>query len=187
MTQINLIPWREKKREQEKKYFLSILLICILIDFFVIFLVHVYVANLMGNQITRNNMLRKEIFIMDDQIKEIKNLQKIREILIARMSIIQHLQSTRTLMVHLFDELIKIIPYGAYFTQIKEKNKYISFIGYAKSNTSISILMKNIERNEWLHTPVLNKIKRREKQQTVDYEFKLTCLLAPSFQVGKTL
>ncbi|QMT59645.1 PilN domain-containing protein [Legionella sp. PC997] len=194
MTQINLLPWRELKREQEKKLFMTMLLLCIVLSAFIVFLINSYASGLVSNQTTRNEMLQKEINDMDAQIKEIKNLKKTKELLISRMSIVQHLQSTRTLMVHLFDELINVIPAGVYFTQINGKNDVITVIGYAESNTFVSILMRNIENNEWLHDPVLSQIKREDqdkdknkdnnKQESAENEFKLTFVLAPQFQIG---
>ncbi|MCW8398262.1 PilN domain-containing protein [Legionella sp. PATHC038] len=192
MTQINLLPWRELKREQEKKLFTIMLLVCVVAAAFIVFLINSYASGLVSNQITRNQMLQKEINAMDAQLKEIKNLEKTREMLISRMSIVQHLQSTRTLMVHLFDELINITPSGVYLTQVEGKNDIISVIGYTESNTFVSILMRNIENNDWLHNPVLSEIKGeendkdkdKEKQQSTENEFKLTFVLAPQFQIG---
>ncbi|HHF7365044.1 TPA: PilN domain-containing protein [Legionella bozemanae] len=188
MTQINLLPWRELRREQEKKLFTAILLACIVAAAFIVFLINSYASGLVRNQVTRNQILQKEINSMDAQIKEIKNLQKAREMMISRMSIVQHLQSTRTLMVHLFDELINIIPSGIYLTQVEGKNDVITVSGYTESNAFVSILMRNIENNDWLHNPLLSEIKKEEdekkKQHTANNEFKLTFVLAPQFQIG---
>ncbi|KTD74054.1 PilN domain-containing protein [Legionella tucsonensis] len=188
MTQINLLPWRELKRDQEKKLFTTMLLVCIVAAAFIVFLINSYASGLVSNQVTRNQMLQKEINTMDVQIKEIKNLQKAREMIISRMSVVQHLQSTRTLMVHLFDELINVTPAGIYLTKIEGKNDVITVSGYAESNTFVSMLMRNIENNDWLHNPLLSEIKKEEnekkKQQSAENEFKLTFVLAPQFQIG---
>ena len=191
MTQVNLLPWRELKREQEKKLFTLMLLVSIVASAFVVFLINSYASGLVSNQVTRNQMLQKEINTMDAQIKEIKNLQKAREMIISRMSVVQHLQSTRTLMVHLFDELINITPSGVYLTQVEGKNDVITLSGYTESNTFVSILMRNIENNDWVHNPLLGEIKKedneKKKQQSASNEFKLTFVLAPQFQIGITL
>lgn len=168
------------------------LLVCVVVAAFIVFLINSYASGLVSNQITRNQMLQKEINTMNAQLNELKNLQKAREMLISRMSIVQHLQSTRTLMVHLFDDLINIMPSGVYLTQVEGKNDVITVLGYTESNTFVSMLMRNIENNDWLHDPRLTEIKRdennkdkdKEKQQSTENEFKLTFLLAPQFQIG---
>lgn len=174
-----------------KKLFTLMLLVSIVASAFVVFLINSYASGLVSNQVTRNQMLQKEINTMDAQIKEIKNLQKAREMIISRMSVVQHLQSTRTLMVHLFDELINITPSGVYLTQVEGKNDVITLSGYTESNTFVSILMRNIENNDWVHNPLLGEIKKedneKKKQQSASNEFKLTFVLAPQFQIGITL
>lgn len=44
--------------------------------------------------------------------------------------------------------------------------------------------MKNIENNEWIHSPVLSEIKKEDRQEPANNEFKLNFVLAPQFQLG---
>ena len=125
-------------------------------------------------------MLQKEITSLDEQIKEIKALKQIRSSLIARMAIIKNLQSTRTLMVHLFDELIKIVPSGVYVYKLERKTDEVTLWGYSEANTNISILMSNIESNTWLQTPILTQIKKMDdSKQAANNEFSLNFILKP--------
>ena len=182
MTEINLLPWRERKREQEKKFFTTMLLSGMVIAVVIVFLINYYASNLVNNQTERNQMLQKEIAVLNDQIKEIKALKLIREALISRMSIVQNLQSTRTLMVHLFDELLKVLPPGVYVTKLERQNDIVSLWGYSESNTNVSILMRNIENNDWIQNPLLTEIKKNdEKKQPADNEFKLNFILKPKY------
>lgn len=182
MTQINLLPWRENKRQLEKKRFTAQFIACVVMALFTVYLTNKCSYRFVNNQYLRNKILQKEISNMDNQLKEIKNLAMNREKLISRMSIMQNLQMTRTLIVHLFDELTKVMPLGVYLIKMEEHNKVISITGYAESNTYISILMKNIENNKWLHHPALSEIKRADNQQAADNEFKLTFMLGSRSQ-----
>ncbi|KGP64164.1 pilus assembly protein PilN [Legionella norrlandica] len=182
MTEINLLPWREQKREQEKKLFTTLLLIGIAASAAIVFLINSYASHLISNQTERNQSLQKEITSLDEQIKEIRALKQIREGLVSRMSIVRNLQSTRTLMVHLFDELIKITPPGIYITKLQREHDVVTLWGYSESNTSISILMRNIEANVWIQNPVLTEIKTNvEKKQPPNNEFKLSFVLKPKY------
>lgn len=182
MTQINLIPWREQKREQEKKLFTTMLLIASVISVCIVFIINSYAHYLISNQTERNQILKEEITSLDKKLIEIKSLKRTREELVSRMAIIQDLQSTRTLMVHLFDELIKISPTGIFISKLERKNDVVSLSGYAESNTNISILMTNIENDPWMRTPVLMEIKNvDEKKQAANNEFNLTFILKPKY------
>ncbi|MFT4058344.1 MAG: PilN domain-containing protein [Legionella sp.] len=184
MTQINLLPWREQKRTQEKKIFIILLLACVTTVGAIVFLVNCYTSDLVSNQITRNQMLRQEIMIYDAQIKEIKHLEKVRGILISRISIVRNLQSMRVLIVHLLDELIKVTPAGIYLTHIEGKNNQITLTGFSQSNTFVLQEMKNIEKSDWIRNPILNEIKKRnDKNQREDNEFKLMFILESKHSV----
>jgi type IV pilus assembly protein PilN len=178
MTRINLLPWRELQREQEKKLFTALLAFSVFISGLLVLLGYSYSSHLVNNQTDRNQMLQKEITSLNEQIKEIRALKKVREALISRMSIVQNLQSTRTMMVHLFDELIKIMPEGVYIYKVERKNDIITVSGYSDSNTKISILMRSIESNDWLQSPILTQIQSLdETRQSAPNEFTLSFLL----------
>ena len=102
--------------------------------------------------------------------KEIANIKKLRQALLARMNIVQNLQATRSLTVRLFDELIKIMPDGVYLTNVERAGDKITLLGYAESNTNISQLMRNIENNRWIQDPELTEIKK--SKDTLDKRFK---------------
>lgn len=185
MTRINLLPWREEKREQEKKMFVSMLAASGMLSVVIVFLINCYATDLVSNQITRNQKLQQEITAYDNQLKEIKALDKVKSMLIARMSIVRNLQATRTMMVHLFDELVKVMPTGVFLTKIEGKNTVVTVLGYSESNTYVSQIMKNIEHNDWIHNPALSEIKRMDdKKQAADNVFKLTFVLEPEHQLG---
>jgi type IV pilus assembly protein PilN len=183
MAEINLLPWREKQREKEKKLFTSMMLVGVIAAAAIVFLINLYASHLVDNQTARNQIVQKEINSLNDQIKEIRTLKQVRESLISRMSIIQNLQSTRTLMVHLFDELIKITPSGVYIYKLERKIDQVTLWGYSESNTNISILMTNIEKNPWIHTPVLTQIKKRDDStKAANNDFSLSFILKPKNQ-----
>ncbi|KTD23723.1 pilus assembly protein PilN [Legionella israelensis] len=188
MTEINLLPWRELKREQEKKWFTTMLVLGLVVAAFIVFILNYYAKSIVENQISRNQRLKDEITRLDKQIAEIKNLKQIREALISRMLIVQNLQSTRILTVHLFDELIKVMPEGVYITQMERKEDIVTVWGYAQSNTNISELMRNIERNQWIRNPILTEIKKptaEQKSQEIvqENEFRLSFVLKPDNKV----
>lgn len=191
MTEINLLPWREQKREQEKQKFIIVLSGILILVVIGVFFVNRYTINLVEGQTARNQQLEKEINVLDEQIKEIKNLKKLRAGLIARMNIVQNLQATRVLTVRLFDELIKILPDGVYLTKMQREKNKITLFGYTESNSDISQLMRNIEASNLIQLPELTEIKKSEEEKNQaqsqkqtfstkeNNEFKLSFILKP--------
>lgn len=185
MTHINLLPWRELKRQQEKKNFIVLMASAVTLTFLLMIMINYYCNSLFYAQTARNQRLQTEITTYDKQINAIKSLKKMRSALIAHMKIIQELQATRTLTVHLFNELIDVLPDGVYLTSVSRIKNKITLKGYTESNSNVSILMRNIENNPWLHLPKLAEIKKnkdtdnkkRDPNNPDDNEFSLTVTL----------
>jgi len=69
------------------------------------------------------------------------------------------LQSDRAEAVHVFDQLVRLLPDGLYLKAIKQNGKVVNIQGYAQSNARVSTLMRNLEASPWLETPDLVEIK----------------------------
>ncbi|CAM4501763.1 MAG: hypothetical protein LEGION0403_FIIPPAGN_01837 [Legionella sp.] len=185
MVQINLLPWREHKRQQEKKAFIRRLIFGCVLALLTTVSVNYHVVNLTTNQHIRNEMLRQELSVCEGAINELKILQQTRARLLSQISAVHQLLSRRMLIVHLFDELTWVVPTGIYLRKIEEKDNVISLLGYAKSNIYVSWVLQNMEHNEWIQRPILQVVKQVEdKQQSISNRFKLTFILEPIHSVG---
>jgi len=157
-TRINLLPWREMQRKEQDRQLLTIAVGAWILMGVVIFYAHVHVSSLIENQDRRNDFLNQEIAKVDKEIKEIAALKKQRAALIARMNVIYELQSDRTQVVHLFDELARKLPEGIYFSSLKHTGNNIALQGMAQSNARVSALMRNLASSDWFANPELEVI-----------------------------
>jgi len=164
MTKINLLPWREDRREQRTQQFYAVLATVASVVLVIMVGVHFFLASKINGQEISNARLKKEIKILDRKIGEIRDLKKMKTALIARMTIIQALQTNRPQVVHLFDEVIKILPEGVHLTEIERQGAVVTLIGMAESNTNVSTLMRKVEASKWLQAPVLGEIKKQLKK-----------------------
>ena len=103
----------------------------------------------------RNDYLKQQIVILDKQIAEIKKLREQTQSLLARKTVVENLQSTRSNVVHLLDQMLRILPDGIYLKSLKQTGDKISIVGYAQSNARISTLMRAVEDSPWLNSPIL--------------------------------
>jgi len=174
MPRINLLPWREELRKQKRTEYLAILGVCAVVAAAVWFAVHLYFSELIDYQNQRNDFLKAEIKKLDKKIAEIKALEKERDNLIARMKAIETLQTSRPLIVHLFDELVTTLPEGVYLTEVSQKGSRVSIKGVAQSNARVSNYMRNVEASEWLADPKLRIIETHSKGSRRISDFELT-------------
>lgn len=177
MARINLLPWREQLREERKQRFLVALGGVLVVSAGLVFLAGQYLNSAIEQQTARNEFVRKEIAVLDARIKEISELKTRREQLLERMKIIQDLQGNRPIIGRVFDQLVRTLPDGVYFNELKMTGKSIAIIGAAESNNRVSNLMRNLDSSDWLKEPNLTEVKAITAG-AVDQanEFRLTVL-----------
>lgn len=164
MPRINLLPWREEQRKERKIAFLVALGGATLGAGVVYFVASLLFDSMIEAQERRNDRLRTEIKLLDKQIEEINNLESAKQKFIARMEIIEKLQRSRPEIVHLFDEIARALPDGAYLTAIKQTDRRLRFDGVAQSSTRVSNFMRNIDSSEWLRNPELEVVETKNDQ-----------------------
>lgn len=165
MAQINLLPWREELRKEQQRQFLTLLGLSAVLMGLIVLAVHIQIAGMISNQQSRNDFLKKEITKVEKQIKEINDLAKEKKRLLSRMEVIETLQRNRPEAVHLFDEIVKVMPEGTYLTNMKQNNRNLVLDGMAQSNARVSALMRNIDSSPWLSQPQLQVIKKDSKKK----------------------
>jgi type IV pilus assembly protein PilN len=177
-TRINLLPHRQERRKLARQHFMVMVAVAAAIGIGIIAGVHLYYADRIDTQASRNKFLKDETAKLDKQIDEIKALRDEIAQLIARKTAIEALQSDRAQTVHLLDQLVRQMPEGVYLKSVRQKGLGVSVVGYAQSNARVSTLMRNIETSTWLQNPGLVVItadtvdKRRVSQFTLNFALK---------------
>src|SRR5512146_2356648 len=159
MIRINLLPHRAEKRRARQIQFGAFSLISVVLGALLVGFVHVAIGTQIDYQERRNEYLRQETAVLDKQIAEIKKLREQTQSLLARKTVVENLQSTRYDVVHLFDQMLRILPDGVYLKTLKQVGNKISIVGYAQSNARVSTLMRSIEDSPWLDSPVLIQVQ----------------------------
>jgi type IV pilus assembly protein PilN len=173
MARINLLPWREAERKRRQRELAAIAASAVALTLLIGLALHLRVEGLISDQQERNRFLEREISQLDTQIKEIQDLEKTKENLLARMHVIQQLQESRPEVVHLFDELVTGIPEGVFLTKITQTGRAVVLEGRAQSNARVSAFMRSIEASKWIGKPLLMLIETSDKTGTGMSHFRL--------------
>ena len=165
MAHINLLPWREDLRKQKQKEFISTASISAVLAGMLVLVAHLYVNGKIEYQTQRNNYIQTEIDILNTRIGRIQELESMKQGLLARMNVIQDLQSSRPESVHLMDELVRSLPDGVFLNLFKQRSKDLTMEGVAQSNARVSDYMRNIDTSEWFSDPHLDLIRTTENNR----------------------
>lgn len=173
-TRINLRDWRRERRELRKKQFAQMMGMGALAALAVVGISWTAMNGAVDNQQARNQRLQGEIKEMDQKIKEIEDLEKVRSNLLARMRVIEDLQANRAATVHFFDEIVSTLPDGVNLTSLKQNGGSVTIEGIADSNGRISTYMKNLDASAWFADPRLIVITTNGKNSTSKSKFTLS-------------
>lgn len=158
MAQINLLPWREERRQELKKEFLVTVALVALLGGGLVLLADRVVNGQIDHQRARNSHLQQNISELDKKVAEIRDLQKRRQQLIERMRVIQELQGNRPIIVRIMDQLVRTIPDGVFYSSLTSQAGNIFINGIAESNNRVSSLMRRLDSSDWLASPNLDKV-----------------------------
>ena len=187
MAKINLLPWREQRRERLRKEFLAVLGAVAGSGAVVVILGYLWINGEIENQQERNNYLQTNIASLDKQVAEIKELQTRRNQLIDRMKVIQNLQGTRPVIVRIFDEIVRTLPDGVYYRGVQSKGDTIMIQGTAESNNRVSSLMRRLDASEWFANPMLKGVKANPQfgEQGNDFDLTVTVTMPKTGSEGE--
>ena len=177
MAKINLLPWRAERRERRKREFFTQLGIAAVAAIVLVLLWGFWMSLRIDNQNNRNDYLQGQITQLDSKITEIQNLQKVKKHLLDRKRIVEKLQSSRSQMVHLFDQVVQTIPAGARLTALKQQGDKLTLNGVAQSNATVAEYMRNIEASPWMGPTTLVKTENVHGDSNMPYEFELVVAL----------
>lgn len=161
MAKLNLLPWREARRQERKKEFFATMGLIFGAALLVLFGVYTFINGQIELQEQRNQRLRDEIAQLEKEIAKIKDLDATRARLLARKEIIERLQAQRSTIVHVFHELAANIPEGVVLTSMKQSGDTITLEGRAQSPARVSQYMRSLERSPWLKDVELGIVEDR--------------------------
>ena len=176
MIYINLLPWRAQRRAQRQKQFYATAVVAAIVGAALVLAGVTYMNSRIDHQDARNQMLQSEIRTLDRQIARIREIDQQRQNVIDRIDVIQTLQASRPEAVHLFDQMVRTLPEGTFFQELRQEGDRIQFVGRAESNARISALMRRVNDSPWLRDSTLQIIETRQEGPLQVRDFRLEAL-----------
>jgi type IV pilus assembly protein PilN len=90
------------------------------------------------------------------------------------MRVIQDLQGKRPVIVRVFDELVRTLPDGLFYKNLKKNGDQIDIVGMAESNSRISALMRRFEESDWFTDPNLANVSAADSSRAGYSQFNLS-------------
>ena len=181
MARINLLPWREEQRRERQRQFMTTLLITAILGIVLVFMGGTVYERKIKHQQSRNELVKKEIRLLENRIRKIDELERTRTRLISRKQVIERLQASRSMTVELLDNLAKTIPVGVTLTTIRQQGSTLALAGSSQSNARVSAYLKELEFNDLFLDPQLDYVRSapRAGASAEPYQFSIRVNLRP--------
>lgn len=161
MTRINLLPWRQRRRDQRQRNFLITLGLTVVFAGLIVVGAHFVVMTLIDGQEARNQYLRTEIARINRVEKEIRAMQENEQRLLDRLDAIKRLQQSRPDMVKVLDNLVRLLPEDVFLTSLTAREKALSLRGDARLNNVVSDFMRELDQSPLFGEPRLKVIENQ--------------------------
>ena len=78
------------------------------------------------------------------------------------------------MIVRVFDELVRTLPDGLFYTDLKKAGDRVSIVGMAESNSRVSTLMRQFEESDWFTSPNLSNVSAADSRRAGYSQFTMT-------------
>ncbi len=173
MTQINLLPWREKSRKLKQNRFGLIALAAAGLGFLFALVFHMDYSLRISEQTKRNATLQAAL---DEETTHLRNLNKDKRELINvdnQLHFIYSLRNSGYQAIRLLNKLAMLNPDSITLNKIVRNGTTILISGKVKSNVQITLFMENIEHSKAFNQPVLTEISGKESDSGEVRSFQL--------------
>ena len=158
MTALNLLPWRERRRQLRRRTF-----VVGLGSSFGAAVVILGVAwHVNGSALVaardQNARLAERIAALDSRLLELADIERGNAETARRIGALRRLDAERVEAVRVFAELATTLPPGLRYTAVARRGGMVSVRGTADAESSVSTFMRNLARSAWFGAPDLQNI-----------------------------
>ncbi|MDO4643302.1 MAG: PilN domain-containing protein [Cardiobacteriaceae bacterium] len=154
----NLQPWREQRREEQRKGFtyatVGIILVCALALGADYWLQTQYIQQ----QESAIKQLEDDITKLSVAEKEVKRLQELNKQVNLQIDVIQGLQAERGLATEMLDYIAQNTPETVFLDSIDYKSGKVVIQGVAINDSAVAQFMRNMEKFQYFSTASVNSI-----------------------------
>ena len=158
MTALNLLPWRDRRRQRRRRVF-AVGLASSFVAAVAVLAVSWHVSE-SAVEAARDEKTRLAEWLasLDSQLLELAEIEESNAEIARRISALHRLDMARLETVRVFDELASTLPPGLRYTALARRGGVVSVRGTADAESSVSTFMRNLARSARFGAPSLQNI-----------------------------
>ncbi len=178
--EINLLPWREEARARRSKRFYLALVLVALSGLGAGYGMTWYLEQQLSAQQERNRFIEAESRQLDVVIREISELEEVRETMEAQVAVFTELQVGRGQTVHVFNDLVTSLVDGVHYTRLDREGNSLQMAGIAENNRQVSDQLRALDAATSLAEPVLSEVEAEQQGERRRFSLSLGQTMPPA-------
>ncbi len=157
--EINLLPWREELRARRSKRFFVTLGVAAALGLGGGYGLTWHYEQQAASQQQRNAHIQAQSRQLDDDIREVSELETIIAEMVEQERVFTGLQMGRTQTVHVLGDLTTSLVDGVYYTQLNRQGDRLRLAGLAENNRQVSDQLRALAAAGSFTVPVLSEVE----------------------------
>ncbi|WLI72572.1 PilN domain-containing protein [Halomonas alkalicola] len=157
--EINLLPWREERRARRSKRFFVTLGLAALLGLGGGYGLTWHYQQEAQAQQQRNAHIQAQSRQLDSAIREISELEAIRDQMLEQVRVFTELQMGRTQTVHVLSDLTSSLVDGVHYSQLTRQGDSLRLTGLAENNRQVSDQLRALAAAASFTEPVLSEVE----------------------------
>jgi type IV pilus assembly protein PilN len=164
MIHINLLPVKEAQRALGRRQQLSVALLSVAVALLVMIVPYVMQGRKLARLDTDISQLQGEIAQLNTQANEVKDLEKKRAELQAKLKVIDDLKQKRVGPVRILEDLSTATPEKLWLVEFVDANGQSTVTGMALDNQTIATFMRQLQTSKYFYDVDLVETAQTEAQ-----------------------
>ncbi|MDR5899198.1 PilN domain-containing protein [Halomonas vilamensis] len=156
---INLLPWREEKRQRQTRRFHLLLVAMLVLGTALGFLVARFYQAELEAQRERNRYITEQTRQLEADIREVRNYEEDATELSDQLALFQTLQQERVKTVRVFNEIAQSVANGVIYQSLSRSGDTLSATAEAGSERQVSEQLRHIEQMPGLGVPTFTEVE----------------------------
>lgn len=174
MIKINLLPWRETLRTQNKIAFKRALILFGIVTFILFILIYFFSSSHnFGSYEKSQKLLTTEINQIASEVQGLQKNLKIKNETEKEIAALYALNYQRYQTIRFFNALTDVVPKGILLNKVIKNGNSVIVSGDSSSNALISTFLKNIQSESVVSNPILTEAKTPDENITNVIRFEI--------------
>lgn len=162
MIRINLLPYRNQRRQQEILQHLAVVVAAITLVVVLVLGADWYKSSELDGLQEEFNVLKAKNAELQKKIGKLKDLDKLRADVERKLALVDELQQGRFYSLNTLYEIARVIPENVWVNKITDSGSELKVTGTGESNKAVANFMRSLDESDIFSDVTLQIISRSQ-------------------------